>query len=552
MKSLTLFLLTFLPIFSLDNPVHAQKERTYNWAWGVNRGLNFPAGASPNAVGGRQITNTEGGSAISDLTGNLLFYTDGGQIWRGSDDNLMQTLNIGGAVEYSTVHQNGLIVPYPGSATDYWIFTSRSPGGAFQERIYKTRYRPSTNTVVSGPTIMFAENMMEGMTAVQHSNGTDYWLCLHVKQYGGFPFHHDFLVFPITAGGVGASVAHDKSAVSSEQIYGQGGLKFSNDGLLLAFTHANSGKVEVYDFDDATGVIGSNVFALTGQGNPMGLEFAPSTGFLYVNTTASGEIKQYDATTGALNYTEAAGSGTSALQLGPDCMIYYSRSASGWVGRIEAPDVSGAAATFNNTFYATGIGFGMPNFVSSFLTSCNTPLSLTWFHAVKDGERAKISWESVEVNTDYFIVERSLDGQYWESIIQMEGIGSPDKVLSYEAYDENPALGINYYRIREVGYDDHEEVSDPKMINFYGQVNDIKVYAISQDKLKLSAYTDKDDIVKVEVHNILGGMIHTEMVEIPYGHSDFWFDLKGNSKGVYLVTVSNASGYLAVEKVIFN
>src|SRR5215831_20365273 len=61
--------------FSLIQICFAQKQANW-WFFGQNAGLNFNSG-SPVAVTTGALSTSEGCSAISDSSGNLLFYTDG-------------------------------------------------------------------------------------------------------------------------------------------------------------------------------------------------------------------------------------------------------------------------------------------------------------------------------------------------------------------------------------------------------------------------------------------------------------------------------------------
>jgi len=540
MRSLTLPLIITALCTFLISPSYSQKERTYNWAFPNNRGFNFPAGASPGAVAGRTINNLEGCGAISDASGTLLFYTDGGQIW-DAGNTLRQTLNLAGNTETTSSHQNGLVVPHPGSATDYWIFSYSST-----KDLFATRYRPSTNTLISGPTRISTENnMAEGLAAVQHSNGTDFWIGSHVGSKAGNPNHHTFCIYPLTAAGVGAEVQYDQGALGNDAWnWTQGGIKFSVNGSLLGFTNAAvSGIIEVYNFNTTSGAIVSNVFSNTGYWSPMGLEFSADGSWLYViQGFFADDIYQVNTSTGVINYTHTiAGVNNGSLQMGPDCMIYFSRRTSGWIGRIEDPDASGAAATFNNTFYSNAnIFYGLPVFVSSYFTDCDvTTLSSTQFTARQDGEKVKLIWDYYyESATNYFEVERSIDGENWEviSTVYPEEISSSQ--LNFEKFDEDPALGFNYYRLREVLLNEKSSTTSPKMVNFFMDVNDMEVYKTDGGLLKLAAYTDKEANAKLEVFNLIGKRIHFEEIQVPYGHSDFWIDLKGSIPGVYVVRLS--------------
>lgn len=55
-----------------------------NWYFGANAGLNFnTVPPTPPSVG--TTSNVDNSSAISDVNGNLLFYTDGMKVWNSNN-----------------------------------------------------------------------------------------------------------------------------------------------------------------------------------------------------------------------------------------------------------------------------------------------------------------------------------------------------------------------------------------------------------------------------------------------------------------------------------
>jgi len=78
-----------------------------------------------------------------------------------------------------------------------------------------------------------------------------------------------------------------------------------------------------------------------------------------------------------------------------------------------------------------------------------------------DGKNGNtIYWNtSSEINNDYFIIERSLDGQDWIFVDKIAGNGTSNKVVHYETFDLNYSRNsINYYRLTQVDNDGIKKV----------------------------------------------------------------------------------------------
>ena len=91
---------------------------------------------------------------------------------------------------------------------------------------------------------------------------------------------------------------------------------------------------------------------------------------------------------------------------------------------------------------------------SATVNTAALPVTLTKFTATPQNDRVAISWETaLELNNDYFTVERSADGKTFAAIATVEGAGTTERSLGYTYYDETPLNGTNYYRLRQTDFD---------------------------------------------------------------------------------------------------
>ena len=83
------------------------------------------------------------------------------------------------------------------------------------------------------------------------------------------------------------------------------------------------------------------------------------------------------------------------------------------------------------------------------------PIELASFDAqVTESRTVLISWQtSVEINNEYFAIERSRDGSLWDVIAEMRGAGNSTTNLSYAVLDEAPLAGLSYYRLKQTDFD---------------------------------------------------------------------------------------------------
>lgn len=78
-----------------------------------------------------------------------------------------------------------------------------------------------------------------------------------------------------------------------------------------------------------------------------------------------------------------------------------------------------------------------------------------------DNEFVDITWETAsEQNSDYFSVERSIDGKEWITLGQAKAAGNSDEAINYLFTDTDPNTGTNYYRLVQVDFNGRTATSE--------------------------------------------------------------------------------------------
>lgn len=72
-----------------------------------------------------------------------------------------------------------------------------------------------------------------------------------------------------------------------------------------------------------------------------------------------------------------------------------------------------------------------------------------------------LKWSTLqEVNNDYFVVERSQDGQHFTPLGKVDGAGNHVGELRYQFKDQDPVPGVSYYRLRQFDLNGEWHLSD--------------------------------------------------------------------------------------------
>lgn len=346
-------------------------NRTKWWFFGNKAGLHF-TDTSVNLDTNSKMNTVEGCAAISDLNGNLLFYTNGEVVWNKQHDTMDGGDSLAG---HQSSVQAALIVPQPGNDSLYYIFTTYAVASykGYQYTVVDMKANNGLGKVISPNTVIKIPTC-EMLTATYHENGKDVWILTH--EFG----NNCFLAHLLTEKGLNNCPIKSCEGSSLGPLSGaeaQGTLKFSPDGLFMSGTVYLQNRCEVYKFNKTTGKLSSPI-RIVNLIRPYSLEFSNSGKYLYINDVGK-RLYQYDIssfdesvvnatqkeififpTTSFTNYT---------LQYAPDGKIYSANYDKAFLSIINRPDSTGDSCLF----VYNGISLtpkmskgGLPNFVTSY------------------------------------------------------------------------------------------------------------------------------------------------------------------------------------------
>jgi hypothetical protein len=178
------------------------------------------------------------------------------------------------------------------------------------------------------------------------------------------------------------------------------------------------------------------------------------------------------------------------------------------------------------------------------------PVSLREFKAEAYGQdRVKLIWVTEsELNSDLFIVEKSVNGTEFTQVGQVLGAGTSSATHSYELIDAMPANGINYYRLRQVDTDGYEEVFP---VIFYNHtsiaVSGIKVYPnpVGRDGMAnvfLPEWNTCADISNIRIYSITGMDVTRQCRVILDQSQGILLDLNMLPSGFYTLSYQDNCG----------
>jgi hypothetical protein len=147
----------------------------------------------------------------------------------------------------------------------------------------------------------------------------------------------------------------------------------------------------------------------------------------------------------------------------------YNILASATTMTIAFIDPANFGTTNGNDIYLDNMQLLAPCTVSAAIqvtTNCSLPVELISFYAKKEGQGALLTWQTVsEVNSSYFIIEKSTDGVSFIPIGKVNASGNSATLITYTFLDPFLAPGNTYYRLAEYDVDGSIHYSEVKVVS---------------------------------------------------------------------------------------
>lgn len=173
------------------------------------------------------------------------------------------------------------------------------------------------------------------------------------------------------------------------------------------------------------------------------------------------------------------------------------------------------------------------------------PIELAEFNAEyqNDLDIVDVSWiTNSEHNSDYFLVEKSTDGVTYQTINRVEAVGESLLETQYYTTDENPAIGVNYYRLKQFDKNGDFKYSDLRSVNILDDVYDMLTIFPNPTKgttdVIFNSYSKEEVILTVS--SVGGTTVINTPLEAKNGGNRFELDMSNQKPGIYFITITTS------------
>lgn len=189
----------------------------------------------------------------------------------------------------------------------------------------------------------------------------------------------------------------------------------------------------------------------------------------------------------------------------------------------------------------TGSGYTI-NWGGTATLDCTVlPLELISFEGeyIPNEQVVDLKWVTEgEIDTDYYIVQRSTDGDNFEKIMALDANGDPTVQNNYIAIDNQPPAGTVYYRLEMVDEDGIRKYSKVISVQVDDMQSDLIVFPNpSNDWLDVQFTCDQGQAVRISVYDQSGRLLLEENNNCENGFNESQLDVSSLRSGTYILQI---------------
>jgi len=234
-------------------------------------------------------------------------------------------------------------------------------------------------------------------------------------------------------------------------------------------------------------------------------------------------------------------------------LVLVKRANSGSSWTLAGTHVTTTGSNATPVLSRTGVT-GFSDFaIGGNVTDNPLPVTLLSFNASRNGSTVALKWTTAcEVNNNYFLIQRSLDGKAFTTINKTIGNGTSCKGFGYTAFDANAPETVAYYKLVQVDYNGATTEFPVVKVSALGEKANNWMISISPNpgngnvQLISNSLTD---LVAIKITGTKGNLVETitgnGSLELNLSQS-----LSTLNSGYYLLQFVNAEGMTKVIRYV--
>ncbi|MEO9485384.1 MAG: DUF2341 domain-containing protein [Ekhidna sp.] len=171
------------------------------------------------------------------------------------------------------------------------------------------------------------------------------------------------------------------------------------------------------------------------------------------------------------------------------------------------------------------------------------PVTLLYFIGEVTDSGVLLKWETAsEINNSHFEVLRSLDGETFRTVGIINGNGNSSTAIEYSMMDTKAALGLNYYKLKQVDFDNTEYMYETILVdNNDGTTMSAYVYPnpAREENFNVRIISvDRHTPVSIKIVDLRGNVYYSKTIEDGSNFDNKILPEQSMVEGIYFMIVT--------------
>ena len=228
------------------------------------------------------------------------------------------------------------------------------------------------------------------------------------------------------------------------------------------------------------------------------------------------------------------------------CNLIANYIAVGYCGGAVSGDIMTVCFDLNTSSACDPITICPMLFCNTSICSTSLPVELTSFEVTCEENVSKLTWTTVsEINNDYFVIEKSYDGDVFEEIGTKRGFGNSNVVIDYSFNDDDISSKLSYYRLKQVDFNGEHSYSNTVVGKC--SLNDFSIYPNPASTiLNIDWKSASNQMVGVIITNSVGQIVINKKI----GEVSTSINIESLSKGFYHIQIIEDNNNRSISKFV--
>jgi hypothetical protein len=166
------------------------------------------------------------------------------------------------------------------------------------------------------------------------------------------------------------------------------------------------------------------------------------------------------------------------------------------------------------------------------------------FEGKPNQRKVDLTWTTAsERNSDYFEVQRSVDGENYEALGRVQAMGNSQNTTAYSFVDEAPYSGINYYRLKQVDMSGEAMETERISVLFRRVGMPIELYPNpAKESISVSFETAFEGAAQWRILDMSGRIVERGSTSVSNGTNRVDLSLNRVETGSYMLELLDGAG----------